>query len=365
MAYLSVLEIYKSEKNLFYMKAVILVLCFWMSGVPMKAETSEKKYEKTFPKEGIEELVLSNNYGKMDIVQIGGEEIKVTVNMKVVAKSEMKADEILELIQIHETLTSQYLDLKTEFGKDMTLRQFLTNTTLNVDYKVFIPKGIRLRLISTNGNVYLTNFSGEINADIRSGDFKATSLSGGEFFIKQEKGIFNVESVATMKGEFRNCSVRIASGDDVCLTTNACDGELGSMGKLNLRASGGTVKIGDIEELTGSSSFTKFEIQDLGNIMDMDMKMGEMNVRNIQLLFSEIRLKGSFTKVGLTFAQDAGYHLEVKHNKSLKMDLARGMVLEEKSTAERNMTIGTKFVGNVKYSGKVFLNLSNGSLFIQ
>ena len=320
-------------------------------GNSSKAETSEKKYEKTYPKAGIEELVLSNQYGKMEIVQVDGDEIKVAVAMKVTAKSGVKADETLELIQIGETITGQYLNFKTEFGKDMGLKQFLTNTTLNVDYKVSVPKGIKLRLISTNGNVYLTNFSGEVNADIRVGDFKATALSGGELYIKQEKGIFNVEEVALMKGEFRNCTIRIASGDDVRLETNACDGELESMGKLNLRSSGGTMKIGDVEELTGSSSFTKYEVQDLGSY--------------IQLLFSEIRLKGSFTKVGLTFMKEAGYQLELKHNKSLKMDLAKGITLDEKTTAERNVTIGTKFVGDVKYTGKVFLDLSNGSLFIQ
>ena len=336
------------------MKVLIAVLCLLVAGIQSKAETSEKKYEKTYPKAGIEELVLSNQYGKMEIVQVDGDEIKVAVAMKVTAKSGVKADETLELIQIGETITGQYLNFK-----------FLTNTTLNVDYKVSVPKGIKLRLISTNGNVYLTNFSGEVNADIRVGDFKATALSGGELYIKQEKGIFNVEEVALMKGEFRNCTIRIASGDDVRLETNACDGELESMGKLNLRSSGGTMKIGDVEELTGSSSFTKYEVQDLGSYMDMDMKMGEMNVRNIQLLFSEIRLKGSFTKVGLTFMKEAGYQLELKHNKSLKMDLAKGITLDEKTTAERNVTIGTKFVGEVKYTGKVFLDLSNGSLFIQ
>lgn len=160
-------------------------------------------------------------------------------------------------------------------------------------------------------------------------------------------------------------SPQINSGDNVRLTTSSCDGQLESIAKLNIRSNSGTMKIGDIEELTGSSSYTKYEIQDLANVMDMDMKWGEMNIRNIQLLFSEIRLKGSFTKVGLTFGKDAGYHLEIKHNKSLKMDLPNQMELEEHPAAERNTTIGTKFIGNTKYAGKVSLDLSNGSLFIQ
>ena len=128
------------------MKVLIAVLCLLVAGIQSKAETSEKKYEKTYPKAGIEELVLSNQYGKMEIVQVDGDEIKVAVAMKVTAKSGVKADETLELIQIVETITGQYLNFKTEFGKDMGLKQFLTNTTLNVDYKVSVPKGIKLRL---------------------------------------------------------------------------------------------------------------------------------------------------------------------------------------------------------------------------
>ena len=49
------------------MKVLIAVLCLLVAGIQSKAETSEKKYEKTYPKAGIEELVLSNQYGKMFI----------------------------------------------------------------------------------------------------------------------------------------------------------------------------------------------------------------------------------------------------------------------------------------------------------
>ena len=120
-----------------------------------------------------------------------------------------------------------------------------------------------------------------------------------------------------------------------------------------------------MEVLTGSSSFTKYEVLDLGDYLDMDMKMGELNVRNVQLLFSEIHVKGSFTKVGLAFMKEAGYQLELKRNKSLKTDLPQGLILEEEATGERNVTVGRQFVGNSQYSGKVFLDLSRGSLFIQ
>lgn len=347
------------------MKTVITVCCLVLAGMLSKAEGREKTYEKTFPKEGVEELVLSNTSGKMEIVQSEGTEITVSAIMKVTAKSDAKADEVLEQIRISDTKMSSYVKIETVFEKDMGLKQFLSGMSIQVDYKINVPRGIKLRLISNNGNVYLGNFTGELNADIRNGDFKAAVLKGGEVYVKQEKGIFSVEEVAWLNGDFKSSTIQVGSGDEIRLNTSSCDGELESVDKLNIRSSGGSMQIGDVEELRGSSSFTKYEVQDLANVLDMDMKMGEMNARNVQLLFSEIRLKGSFTKVGLTFMKDAGYQLEIKRNKSLKLDLPKGVTLEEQPTSVKNVLNGKAFVGNVKYSGKVFLELSNGSLFIQ
>lgn len=347
------------------MKWIVTALCMVVFCMTVNAEVSEKKYEKTFPKGKLTELVLSNDYGQINVEQTDGNEIRVSVNIAATAKTAAKADETLELVNIRENVGSASLDIKTDFGKDMAIKQFLTSVSLQIDYQVSVPKGIKLRLIGSNCNVFVDTFEGEINADIRSGNFKANTIKGEEFYIKQDKGSCDVMSVDVMTGNFKNSTLHIESGDLVKLETSSTDGKLESIEKLNIRSSGGEMKLGEIEDLTGSSSFTKYEIQDIGNILDMDMKMGEINVRNIHFNFSEVRIKGSFTKVGLTFMEGAGYNLEIKRNKSLKMDLPRGMQMEDRPTTERNMVVGTKFVGDPKYAGKVYLELSNGNLYIQ
>lgn len=347
------------------MKWIVTALCMALFCMTVSAEVSEKIYEKTFPKDKLTELVLSNDYGQINVEQTDGNEIQVSVNIAATAKTAAKADEALELVNIKENVGSASLNVSTEFGKDMAIKQFLTSVSLQIDYQVSVPKGIKLRLIGSNCNVFIDTFEGEINADVRNGNFKANTIKGEEFYIKQDKGSFDVTEVELMTGNFKNSTIHIESGDQVKLETSSTNGNLESIEKLNIRSSGGEMKLGEIEDLTGSSSFTKYEVQDIGNILDMDMKMGEMNVRNIHFNFSEVRVKGSFTKVGLTFMEGAGYNLEVKRNKSLKMDLPRGMQLEDRPTTERNMVIGTKFVGDPKYTGKVFLELSNGNLYIQ
>ena len=345
------------------MRILIVLWCLFVLVFQGKADERKKTYEKKISKGDLEELIIDNVYGQIEIEQHDREELEILAEMKITAKTASKADEMLELVQVIETPIGRNLQLKTQLGKEMGVAQFLTGISANIDYKVKIPKGLKLRLIVADGNVYVGDFEGEINVDIQNGDFKAMALKDGEINIKQNKGRFSASEVAALNGDFKNCTIEIEIGDQLNLTTQACEGRLTSIEKLNVRSSGGEMKIGDIEDLIGSSSFTKYEIQDLANLLDMDMKMGEMNIRNVQLLFSEVRLKGSFTKVGLTFPQGAGYKLELKRNKSLKMNLPSSMGLEERS--EKNTIIGTKFVGDPKYTGTVLLELSNGSLFIQ
>lgn len=347
------------------MKSILLTFFAFLLCLSLSAAVSEKKYEKTFPKEGITELTISNKYGRIEVEQTEGDEISVEVNMAVTAKSGIKADEILEVIRIREAKGSSFL-IETEIAKDMTMQQLVSGVTLDIAYKVSIPKGIKLRLINNDGGIYLTDFDGELNIELKGGDFKASTIKGEEsFYVKQEKGNFDVENVTFLSGDFKSCMIKIEDGGDVRLVTNGCDGTLNSVEKLNIRSTGGTMKLGEIEDLTGTSSTTKYEVQDIGNLLNMDMRWGEMNVRNIHFNFSEVNLKGSFTKVGLTFMEGAGYNLELKHNKSLKMDLPASMKLQDCPTAEKSMILGTTFFGDPKYKGKVILSLSNGNLYIQ
>ena len=135
--------------------------------------------------------------------------------------------------------------------------------------------------------------------------------------------------------------------------------------KLSLKTSGGTCYLGMVEDMDGTSFYTKYEVQDIGGSLNMDMRWGELNVRNVNFSFASVNVKGSATKVGLTFMEGCGYTLGLTRNKNLKVDLPQGVTLENKPTADKNILFETGFIGNKKYAGKVNLNLSGGSLFIQ
>lgn len=183
--------------------------------------------------------------------------------------------------------------------------------------------------------------------------------------MKQNKGEFEVEKLGNMTAEFKSCKVKIGEGKEMKLDCTSTTLQLMEADKLSLKTSGGTCYLGMVEDMDGTSFYTKYEVQDIGGSLKMDMRWGELNVRNINFSFATVDVKGSSTKVGLTFMEGCGYTLELARNKNLKVELPEGVTLENKPTTDKNTVLETGFIGNKKYAGKVNLNLSGGSLFIQ
>jgi len=343
----------------------ILLLWGIMWCIQVNAETSKTEYRKSFAKDGIEEVVVSNRNGGVEVAQTSKDSIYITAVVSVVAKSQNKADELNDFIRIEEELTDKYVSVTTTFGKDMTLNQLLAGVELDISYKIDLPKGVKLRLVNADGNVFLDDFAGDLNLDVKSCNVRAGKLTEGELLIKQTGGNFKVMDVNQLNGEFKACTVRIEVADRAQLTMRDCEGRFESVDELKLTTNGGTMRFGQIENMTGTSSSTKYEVQDIGNSLKMDMRLGEINVRNIHFNFSTVEVTGSYSKVGLSFMEGAGYQFEFKHNKAVKTDIPKSFRLTKRPTAEKNVVVETGFVGDKKYNGKVLLNLRNGNMYIQ
>lgn len=346
------------------MKRIILITIAVLFVLNVWAEEGTKEFKQSFPAASFKELIVSNRYGNIDVRQ-EGEEFAIAATVWVEAKNKAKVDEILEYIAITAKEQGSALNVESVFKKDMGLKQTFSGVTVSVDYHIKVPVGKKVRLLSTDGGVSMTDFTGDLSVEIVSGNFKANTVLGGEFSIKQSKGEFEVEQVAVFNGEFKSCKVKIGEGTDMKLDCNSTSLQLMEADNLTLKTSGGTCYLGMIDNLTGSSLYTKYEVQDIGDRLWMDMRWGELNVRNVHLSFSSLEVKSSSAKVGLTFMEGCGYALDINRNKNMKVELPQGVTLEAKPTTNKNTVLETGFVGDKKYSGRVNLNLSGGSLFIQ
>ena len=279
------------------MKRLLLLAIVLFGAVNAWAEEGSKEFKKSFPAASINELTVTNRYGNIDVKQ-EGDEFSITTSVWVEAKTKAKVDEILEYISITAKEQGAVLNVETLFQKDMSLRQMFAGVTVSVDYHIKVPKGKKVRLVCTEGGASVADFVGDMNVEIVSGNFKANSVTGGEFSVKQNKGEFEVEKLGNMTAEFKSCKVKIGEGKEMKLDCTSTTLQLMEADKLSLKTSGGTCYLGMVEDMDGTSFYTKYEVQDIGGSLKMDMRWGELNVRNINFSFATVDVKGSSTKVG-------------------------------------------------------------------
>ena len=108
--------------------------------------------------------------------------------------------------------------------------------------------------------------------------------------------------------------------------------------KLSLKTSEEPVTWGWSRIWTGIF-YTKYEVQDIGGVAEDGYALASYVCINFS--FATVDVKGSSTKVGLTFMEGCGYTLELARNKNLKVELPEVLCLESKPTTDKNTVLET------------------------
>jgi hypothetical protein len=132
---------------------------------------SEWKKSYTLAKGGTFEI--RNTNGLIDVSPGAGDQIEVTAERIAKAGTDAEAKDAAEKIEIRETVSPDNIILDSKitisgmFGGD---RQ--------VKFHVRAPRGTILRLSNTNGEIQVTDMTGEMRLDTTNGAVKAVGISG-------------------------------------------------------------------------------------------------------------------------------------------------------------------------------------------
>lgn len=146
-------------------------------------------------------LSIKNGNGRIEVVGGDGAFVKVTAERIVKAGTEAAAKEQLALLEMNESVT------KDKVSIDSSTRGLTINVSRRVNYKVTMPIGATLSLVSTNGDIVVTGVGGAFSAEASNGRITATGLKGSA-------------KVATTNGLISLTFDRVAEGGISAETTN-------------------------------------------------------------------------------------------------------------------------------------------------
>ncbi len=155
-----------------------------------------------------------------------------------------------------------------------------------------LPRGVTLKIVNRDGNVYLGDYLGVINIDVKNGDVKLGTLKKS-CEINVEGGRLDVEKFEEAKCILKSCATEIKNAEFLSVNCKDSEVKIENTNELNITSSRGICRLGQVEVLRGSSSLTKYEVSDIGDELVFELWFGSINVRNIHKMFSLVDLKNN------------------------------------------------------------------------
>ncbi len=346
-------------------RLIFILMSIFLFVGSVNAITKEKKIEKTF-KAG-ENLKLESKYSKVQIKQWDKNEIKFDVAIRVEGSNEEKIAKMLDNINIDFTEGEKQLHAETVLGDFFSIKK-LTNSLFNkgkikINYTVHVPANVNLDLVQKNSDVFMENHDGNINLDITGGSFTAQNLNGENSFTITAC-TFNAQNLSDSKLVVANAKLTIENAEKLSGESRDSEFKIQVIDNLNIKSARDKFDIKEIEYLYGSGNFTKIEISQMGGEIDYDLRFGQINVFNINNMFSFIKIDSKHGHIGLSFMEDCQIDYEINH-KSVKFDNSADFKLSSKSTSNKNTFVAKGRVGSKKAFSKLNIRANNCKMRLQ
>jgi hypothetical protein len=200
----------------------------------------KKSITQTYDLSASDRVSLNNKFGDIKINTWAESNVKVDVEIVVNAKTEDKANKMLEGITIVHSKTNGQVIFKTKMegnlytgnmnggdydngdedsnnkGKSKESKKW-NNQSMKINYTVYLPINTTLKLYNEFGNMNLPNYTGAIDARNKFGNFTAENLSNVGNEILVEFGSADIKSITKpeLTVKFGNCDLANVVGNGI------------------------------------------------------------------------------------------------------------------------------------------------------
>lgn len=158
------------------------------------AKDSEKtrSYSKSYTVSSTDGITIDNRFGETRLETWANNEVKVDVQIKVIASNDDRAQSLMDDIDIEDGKSGNGVYFRTNIHSHNNNGK--GHTEMHIDYVVHLPANNPLQLNTQFGDTYMPDYNGPISIENKFGSLKAGKLANVKDF-DLEFGKAEVESV--------------------------------------------------------------------------------------------------------------------------------------------------------------------------
>ncbi len=288
-----------------------MALLLFSVHVSTAQERVSKTVERSFPLNEDGELMLENKYGNINITGWDQDQVSVKIEIRVNHRKYDTAKDLLGRINPEIKSSSGYVSIVSKITNKNTgwFADFFNRTNpidmdrsrVQIDYEVFLPRKAKLKVTNRFGDVFLEDWSGELNSLIEHGDLWINEdLGKADIILKFGKVKARNLNYASLN--LKNGELDMANAKSLRLNGSGTEMTLGEVHSLEVYSNKDDISIAQVGTLYGNLKFTTFLLERLSQDLDLTMKIADFRVRQILNTTSEINIEQESSDINLTVA---------------------------------------------------------------
>jgi hypothetical protein len=245
-----------------------------------------KNYIKSYTVKANDKLEIDNLYGKISVNTWNRNEIKVEVQVKVAAKNEADAKQLLDKVSIKNSKIGSKVSFKTNIAKDGVWNLISGNNKniyrrIEINYVINMPTRNALNISNQWGIIELPDFEGKVVINCSYTNLIAQSLSN-------------------------TAEIHINNGD----------AKIAKLKMSDLNISYGNLSLGSADNLTAVVNFSSAKIGKINTSGVINMQYGTgLQIDDLDKNIKKLSVNSSFSnvKLGLSDTKDANFNVTVRN----------------------------------------------------
>jgi hypothetical protein len=231
-----------------------------------------------------------------------------------------------QYVEFDFTSGQYFLTARTKFGDsgtdvfkdivDIAGSYLSSSNSVNINYTVWVPQNLSLKIDNKFGDVYFDDHNGAVNATLSYGDLKANRLNGrSEIKITSGDAEINYLKDGMLTVSYANLHVREASR--LTAQTQSSVITIDKSGLLKINSRRDKLYLNELNYITGESYFSDINMGILNHSIIFSSRYGDLDIDNIQQSCNLVNLTSELTDITLLFERPLISSIDLTHHQAV------------------------------------------------
>ena len=353
-------------------------MLLFVGGVSMgQPFEKSRSLSKSFKVNEDTEVQISNKYGNIQLIPWENDSIKFDIDFSVVANKESKLNNIYDYIDFDFNNSQHFIDVQTSFAgkgtfwsdvKDLAGTVFAGGTKTQINYKIYLPAYLSIKIDNKYGDVFTSDHDGPISIILSNGDLKSHSFNG-KTSLNLKFTSANIKYIKDGNIDISYYSdLQLDEAEDLIITSRSSKLYIDKSNNLEINSNRDKYYLDSVNELNATNAFTYLEIKNLGEKIKANTNYGDIIIKSLNRTVSTMIIDIESTDVRISKEADQSIRLKVKYNEkaglyfpselknkeTLKVDGDKKLVITKGLLGEKNEN--TIILNSTNLSGELRIN---------